>query len=99
MAEPTPRFDFYEIVQLNSDEIGRKARLNGETGVVLGRALSDDGLSWSYAVHVDSTGICWSFNEDELRPTGCHAKKEDFYDGTSIRVIVNEKGRGNILPE
>jgi hypothetical protein len=98
VAEPTPVFDFYEIVQLSS-ESGRKASLNGQTGAVLGRALSDDGLSWSYAVHVYTTGTSWSFNEDELSPTGRHAKREDFYDGSSIRVILDEQGRGDTAPE
>jgi hypothetical protein len=98
VTEPTPRFDFYEIVHLSS-ESGRNAELNGQTGAVIGRALSDDGLSWSYAVHVYSTGTSSSFDEDELSPTGRHAKREDFYDGSSIRVILDEKGRRAIAPE
>jgi hypothetical protein len=98
VTEPTPRFDFYEIVHLSS-ESGRNAELNGQTGAVIGRALSDDGLSWIYAIHVYSTGTTWSFNEDELSPTGRHAKREDFCDGGSTRVIVDEKRRGSIAPE
>jgi hypothetical protein len=98
VAAPIPRFEFYEIVQVISGS-GRNAKMNGQTGAVLGRALSDDGLRWSYAIHVDSTGISWSFNEDELLPTGRHAKKEDFYDGSSIQVIVDERGRGSIAPQ
>ena len=98
MAGPTPRFDFYEIVQLCSEN-RRKAKLNGQMGAVLGRALSDDGLSWSYAVHVYSAGANWTFNEDELLPTGRQAKRQDFYDSSSIRAIVDEKTRENIPPD
>jgi hypothetical protein len=98
VAETTPRFDFYEVVQVAS-EAGPKISLKGQTGAVLGRAQSDDGMSWTYAVRIDSTGICWSFDEDELLPTGLKRKREDFYDGSSIRVIVDEKGRGHTARE
>jgi Immunity protein 31 len=97
MGGSNPRYEFYEVVQVISQDES-KAKLNGQTGAVLGRAQADDGKSWSYAVAIDSTEIVWSFDEDELLPTGLVRKREDYYDGSSVRVIVDEEGRGQIAP-
>jgi hypothetical protein len=95
MDECMPRFDFYEVVQVISEE----AKLNGQAGTILGRTQTDDGKSWSYSVCLDSTRTCSTFSEDGLMATGLKKKKEDFYNGPSIRVIVDEQGRGRTAPQ
>jgi hypothetical protein len=93
MNEAVPRFAFFEKVRLDSPA-ATKAAVQGQIGAVLGRAQGDDG-TWHYAVHIYATGICWSCSEHELSPTGEHADRADFYDGTSVRVRVDETGRGS----
>jgi len=96
METPAPKFAFYEKVKINSsDPAGHEVQ--GELGAVLGRSQSDDG-EWHYGVLVYSQDICWSFAEHELLATGEHAKREDFYDGSSVRVSVDKSGRGSIVP-
>lgn len=94
---PAPRFDFFEKVKVKATE-GAKARLNGEVGTVLGRTMTDDEKSWLYAVAVQSQERTWSFFESELAPTGEYSDRGEFYDGTSLRVRVDEKGRGTVVP-
>jgi hypothetical protein len=93
-----PRFDFYEQVRISTTDVG-KTHLNGRCGVVLGRTETERGDSWYYAVDVDEEVEGWCFYEQELEATGRRFAREDFYDGTSIRVHVDEHGRGEIDPE
>lgn len=80
------RFEWYEKVRVNSDDPAR-AQINGELGVVLGKAQADDG-SWTYGVHVYRTQIVWSCCEDELTATGEFDRRDSFYNDDSIRVSL-----------
>jgi len=93
---PKPRFAYYEKVRVRTTDPA-KAHLNGEVGAVLGRTDTQDKTSWYYAVSLYTQQRSWCFFEHELEPTGEHAKREDFYDGTSMRVRVDEHGRGTIV--
>ena len=91
---PSPQFDFYEQVTI----VGPRAathKLRGQRGYVLGRAADEHGR-WSYAILVESQEKTWQFAEKELRSTGHFGRREDFYDGSSIRVRVNSDGAGMI---
>ena len=94
MNEAAPRYDFYEKVRVNS-QMPENATVNGEIGAVLGRAQTEDG-TWYYTVNVSSSQTSWCFFEYELSPTGEQASRDDFYDGSSVRVSVDDEGKGRI---
>ena len=97
LNESEPRFAFYEEVCISS-RAGGKTQVDGQTGAVLGRVRTGDG-SWYYAVYVYSTEMTWCFFEHELLPTGRQKSRDDFFGGSSIRVKVDDKGRGGIAPD
>lgn len=69
-----------------------------EIGTVLGRTETEDHPdSFYYAVDIDSCMRGWCFFESELEPTGERANPEDYYDGTWVRVRVDERGRGTVV--
>jgi Immunity protein 31 len=92
MDEKKPKFDFYEKVRICTTEASRK-EVNGELAAVVGRAQDDFG-SWSYAVHIYRTEVVWSVSEDELISLGEFDSEDNFFDGSSVRVRVDRKGRG-----
>lgn len=56
----------------------------------------DDGR-WVYAVNLLESGDGWDFEESELATAGMVMKREDFYDGSSVSVLVDSKtGEGRI---
>ena len=95
------KYNFYEIVKI----IGNKKSLEnilGKTGVILGMSKNNDG-TWGYAVDVYLNDIedkenseGWDINEHYLQPTGQFMKREDFYDGSTAKVVVDDKGRGHL---
>jgi hypothetical protein len=95
-TNPVPQFDFFEKVRIVTSG-SAKAALNGEIGTVLGRTLADDAASWFYGISVESDGKVWSFSENELTSTGEFSSQEDFFDGSSLRVRVDENGRGTVV--
>jgi hypothetical protein len=95
--ETAPRYGFYEKVRVNS-QASEKAKVNGEIGAVLGRVQTENG-TWYYTIYLYSTETSSCFFEHELSPTGEHASRDDFYDGSSVRVRVDEEGRGSIVPD
>ena len=95
--QATPKFDFYEKVRVQSSD-PEKAHLNGEIGTILGRTETDDQKSFLYAVSIDSYRRTWALFEHELESTGQRAKREDYYDGSSVRIRVDERGRGTVVP-
>lgn len=97
MDETNPRYEFYEKVRVTS-QAGDKVKVNGQIGAVLGRVQMAD-RNWYYTVHIYSTDTSWCFFEHELSPTGEQASREDFYDGSSVRVKVDEQGRGSIVSD
>jgi hypothetical protein len=92
-----PKFDFYEEVRILSGD-PKVARLVGQVGVVLGRTETEDRQTWCYAVQLTNERAGYCFFESELETTGNHFLREDFYDGTSVRVLVDNRGRGTIVP-
>ena len=93
----TSRFGFYEKVRVRSRG-STHGPVGDEVGAVLGKAQGDDGC-WSYAVYIYRLETCWSLDEGELEPTGEFDSRETFYDGSSIRVQVDEAGRGLLAGE
>jgi hypothetical protein len=95
---PAPRFEFFEKVRVTATDAA-KCHMNGRVGTVLGRTLTDDETSWLYAVSIELEENTWSLLEDELESTGEYSSRDEFYDGTSLRVRVDEKGRGTAVPK
>ena len=96
--KPVPKFGFYEMVKVQTPD-PKKSHLNGEIGAVLGRTDTEDHPDpYLYGVSIDSLGRVWAFFESELEPTGQWARREDYYDGSSVRVQVDERGRGTVVP-
>ena len=85
MATRATKFEFYEKVLVDSLDASL-APINGQLGAVLGKSIDDAGLMWGYAVHVYSSGECWSVREADLRPTGEFDVRETFYSGATMRV-------------
>jgi hypothetical protein len=94
-ATSLPRFDFYERVRFTATA-GMVRKLKSRTGYVLGRSVDDSG-AWGYAVLIEGKDETWNFGEDQLSSTGEFAKREDFYDGSSVRVRVEKNGAGQII--
>ncbi len=89
------QFEFYEQVRISGAK-DSKSHLNGRFGVVVGRTETEGSDSWYYAVDVDGEVECWCCFEGELEATGVRFTRSDFYDGSSIGVNVDEKGRGSV---
>jgi len=88
------RFEFYEVVRVSLQRPEAK-EIDTFEGAVLGRARNDKG-EWGYAVYVLALDETWNLDEAELASTGRFMKREDFYDGESIHVVVDpETGEGN----
>ena len=91
-----PQFDFYEVVQVRNSEETDKLPVVGQEGAILGMAEEEEGR-WNYAVFIYSLSECWHFGERELETTGKWDKKETFYDGSHITVLVDpDTGYGRI---
>ncbi len=87
-----PKFKFYEKVKIISTAPKAK-KVYGELAAVLGHAL-DERNNWSYSVYIYRDGICWGFGEEELEPIGEFDKRESFFTGETIKVRVDEQGKG-----
>jgi hypothetical protein len=84
-----PRFTFYEIVRVRNTPKNRSCRIAGLEGAIMGITPPDEieeGQELAYSVFIDAVDSSWALNESELEPTGRKARREDFHDGTSIRV-------------
>jgi hypothetical protein len=77
-------FDFYELVRVAQNAETIAHGVANEVGPVLGITDPDDQQHRWYAVMIhDSTHM---FASDDLVSTGERIKREDVYDGTSVRV-------------
>lgn len=95
MMSSTPLFQFYEVVKVVSENSTLR-EINGMTGTILGMAQNDNG-EWGYGVQILETNENWDISESDLVATGKHMKREDFYDGTSVKVTVDpETGEGDV---
>lgn len=90
------RFNFYEEVVVESTD-SSLAEITGKTGVILGMAEPMEGREDEYGVLIYATDEVWQMSEANIRSTGRVRKREDFYDGSSIRIAVDENGRGTIV--
>jgi hypothetical protein len=95
---PKPKLNFYDQVKIQSSNPANSA-LNGEIGVVLGMSPLPDAGGWTYAISIDSKKHAYMFDESELVATGVRFERSDFYDGASVRVRVDERGRGTVVSE
>jgi hypothetical protein len=91
----SPRFKFYEVVRVSSGD-PELDEINGEVGAILGRAELPGG-GFEYGVFVYRDEICWTVAEADLVTTGVVKSRESFYDGSSIRVRVDVKGKGWVV--
>lgn len=91
MNASAPRFEFYEKVRV----VCADNSLNREVGAVLGRSQDEKG-GWHYAVAFCSEDKCVMFAEEDLAATGEFTERQEFYDGSSLRVFVDEHGRGRL---
>ena len=86
-----PVFDFFEVVRVEPRP-GSDAELEalrGRIGAVLGKSAEEGELPTSYAVDIDGLDEGWSIDAEDLVSTGKFRRREDYYDGTSIRVSVD----------
>jgi hypothetical protein len=67
------------------------------TGAVTGRSQDEAGR-WGYGVWVFAMNATWDLMADELRSTGKVYPRSDFDTGKSIRVRVDKRGFGTIVP-
>lgn len=82
-----PQFEFYEVVRVASDR-PELSRVVGMQGAVLGRSASPDG-TWSYSVQLTDSESVHFFGESDLVATGDKRRREDFYDGSTVKVSVD----------
>jgi len=91
-------FDFYEIVRIGKSNSAELSEIVGQEGAVLGRSYDEIEKQWWYAIFVMKHQECWHVPEQSLERTGRFSKREEFYDGSSIRVSVDpETGEGRIV--
>ena len=96
MAPSVPLFDFYDEVRICTQDPA-KSHMNTCLAIVVGRTETEDRKSWYYAVDFPLQGHGWCFFEYELEATGRKFTRDDLYDGSSVRVQVDPKGRGRII--
>ena|SRR2546425_661187 len=94
MSDRVPKYTFYEKVVAVSNA-PTKSDVNRETGAVLGMTETDYG-SWYYTVYIYSQKRTLCFFEHELSPTGEFASRDEFYDGKSMRISVDDQRRGRL---
>jgi hypothetical protein len=77
------KFDFYTEVRVSRTAVTESSGIADATGVIMG--VSEGPLGLSYSVSVD--GIGHMVAESDLAPTGRVFSRDDFYDGSSIKVM------------
>lgn len=58
------------------------------TGTVLGRAREENGIEW-YTLAIDGRPDVVCVEGGRLRATGERRRREDFYDGSFLRVSID----------
>lgn len=94
------KYEFWEIIKIQS-ELKKHKLINGREGIVLAMGENKDGTyGYSISVIFDHNDLSnnegWDIEEQYLKTTGKFMKREDFYDGSTAKVGVDEKGRGHI---
>ena len=89
-----PPIAFYEkVLVLDTAE---DLEIRGKYGWMLG-VSADDELIYDYQIHFDEFDMGYGVKPEDLEGTGEIAPREQFYSGESIRVRVDEYGRGHIV--
>lgn len=89
-------YAFYEVVRVVSTSPD-KQKIRGLEGAILGKSKNDKG-EWGYAVYIYELSECWDLMHDELEDTGKMDQRENFYDGTRVKVTVDPvTGEGRIV--
>jgi hypothetical protein len=92
------QFDFYEVVYIATQRPSLRD-VQGCRGAILGKSQSDEG-DWSYAVHIFDANECWNIVEVDLTSAGEKLTREDFYDGSSARVKIDQRsGEGSFTDD
>ncbi|ETX06705.1 Imm31 family immunity protein [Candidatus Entotheonella palauensis] len=90
------KFQFYEVVKVVSAK-PELSEISGLTGVIMGMSENEDG-HFGYAVSIFDVDEGWCAMEEDLISMGTYMRREDFYDGSSVRVRVDpETGEGHIV--
>ena len=76
-------FAFFEVVVIESSRPELRD-VTGKHAVVLG--MAEEAGHWSYSVLIEPRGTCWSVDETDIKGTGEVRRREEFYDGSAIRV-------------
>ena len=90
------KFKFFEVVKVVSTN-SELSEVNGKIGTITGM-VEDDEL-WSYSVSFEDLESSWCLDEIDLVSTHRFAKREDFYTGESIKVLVSPDGKGRFEEE
>ena len=94
VIQPKSKFVFDEIVEIINSQHDDATILNA-MGYIAGMALNDEG-SWAYGVFLFELEEVWHFDEEDLRSTGKFVPENFNQSGETIKVIVNDKGEGEI---
>lgn len=91
-----PPIAFYaKVLVLESAE---DAEIRGKFGWMLGvSADEDEAVIHSYQVHFDEIETGFIVRPEDLEATCEVAPRERFFSGKSIRVRVDEQGRGHLV--
>lgn len=95
------KYDFYEIVIVRSHKSEYK-KINGLRGYIDGKLSPDDyepgdSPHISYGVCLENVRNGWCIPEEDLESTGEFMHFDESDPRISIRVGVDEKGRGFLL--
>ena len=89
------RFQFYEVVVVTESDDNNLKSVIGQEGTILG--MAEESSRWSYSVSMAPTGVVWTFEEQQLKPTGRRQERSDLYSGDVVKVQVDPNtGRGSV---
>jgi len=93
------KFDFYEIVKVNSSKNALR-EINNSEGVIRGKAQNEETGRWGYGVSIyKDNGLIWHIMEEDLQFTGRKADPKDFEAGETVKVQVDPKTGEGSLPD
>ena len=90
-----PKFAFYQEIAVMWP-VPERREFVGRLGVILGRSQCEDSRVWLYAASMQGEEHTYSLLESELEATGRQFTRDEFFDGTSVRVSVDEHRRGKV---
>ncbi len=92
------KFTSYEIVRIINPSKKYKENLKYLNGFISAMSINRHGVYY-YGVFLFNKQEGYCFEEHELESTGQFVKKEDYYSGESVKVIVHPDGRGELKEE